>query len=241
MKKTLTMICGVSLLTVSLAFADTGLTFSVESSVKTVRVGDQIDLTLKISGSAITNLAVAPSGVEFWNPGTGAFDYNCHFTARKEGSYTFGPYTLAFNGQSLTSGTVAVQVLPKWNGEYGTLFRVDRDKIILGEKVELAQETWSPRRMEYSAAHASLKRLGGDFESSGGPSLSSFSMSKGVTNCYERQTWMLKPKKAGVFKINKELFESLPEGVTPPDLAVTVEPGGRPAATDGAPDAHDLR
>jgi hypothetical protein len=240
MKTILTAICATALLSASVSLAGTGVTFSVESRVKTVRVGDHISLTLKVEGSDITNIvARATDGAEFLNPGTGAFQYNCDFTAKKEGKCVFGPYVVSFNGQTLSSRPLTVRVLPKWTGEYGTFFRIDQTNITLGEEVELVQETWGQRREEYSATHARMKRPNADFDNSYGPSQNSFSVSKGATNCYNRQTWLLKPKRAGVFKITKELFEELPDGVAPPDFAVTVEEAQPTGARDGVPAAHD--
>ena len=241
MKSISIAICIITMLRVSTASASTGVTFTVESRVKTVRVGDHISLTLKLQGSDLTNIINrAAAGAEFLNPGTGVFQYKCDFTAKKEGACVFGPYMVSFNGQTLTSQPLTVRILPKWNGEYGTFFRIDRNKVILGEEVELVQETWSQKRMEYSTTHARMKRLNIDYENAFGPSLNSFSVSQGVTNCYDRQTWLLKPKKSGVFKITKDLFDSLPDGVTPPDFAVTVEESAQPTgACDGAPAAHD--
>ena len=236
MKTILTAICGTALLSASVSLASTGITFSVESRVKTVRVGDQISLTLKVEGSDITNIVGrATDQAEFLNPGTGAFQYNCDFTAKKEGKCVFGPYVVSFNGQTLTSRPLTVRILPKWTGEYGTFFRIAQTNIVLGEEVELVQETWGQRRVDYSATHARMKRPHADFDSSYGLSQNSVFVSQGAINCFDRQTWLLKPKKAGVFKITKELFEALPDGVAPPDFAVTVEEAQPTAGGDGKP------
>ena len=223
MKRRLTVVCALALLNLGAACGTTGLTLNVESGVKTVRVGDRVTVTLSITGAAVTNIVGATQGARLEDMGNGGFRYDCQFVAQEEGDCVFGPYTVSFNGQSLTSQPLTVHVLGKWSGTTGALFRIDRNRIALGEEVELVQETWSQKRLEYSASHARVKRAPDAYEWHMGPSSMSVSTSQGSTNFSDRQTWLFKPKNRGVFRITKDVFEVLPEGVPPPDLTVTVE------------------
>ena len=156
MKTRFMLICSACLLTAHTVLGS-GLTLKVSSGIKTARIGKRIDLTLKMTGSVITNIVDAPPGAEVENRGERAFCYNVSFAPKTEGACTFGPYSLSLNGQSVTSEAVTIHVLPKWNGETGTFFRIDRDKIILGEDIELVAETWGQNRKGFSGVRVSMK------------------------------------------------------------------------------------
>lgn len=230
MKITPVMICAAILITAQLSHGGTGLALTVESSVKTVRVGGNINLTFNLTGIDMTNILGKTEGVDLLDTGTDAFTYTCGFRTTTEGKFVFGPYSISLNGQTLTSKPLAVTVLPKWNGaEEGSVFRIDRDKIILGEAVELVMEIRSQRAPSRSSpTYARIKRASSNCDISSGPMSVSASVSNGKTNHLDSQTWVLTPKEPGVFKITGDLFESLPDGVKPPDFAVTVEPAAQP-------------
>jgi hypothetical protein len=41
-------------------------------------------------------------------------------------------------------------------------------------------------------------------------------------------SWLIAPKKAGEFKIDRSLFREFPQDVTPPDITITVQEGAQP-------------
>lgn len=223
MKDKLKAIMVGMLLILPAAFGDTGIVFNVDANYRTVRLGDQVQLTLKVTGDILTNIVSGTEGARLNSWDGEGFQSRYTFIPQKEGECRFGPYTLSINGQTLTSQPLIIQVLPKWNGEYGVFFRIDRSRIVLGEKVELVQETWSPKRIGSSATHSLMKRAPKDYVYSIGGMSSSMSISGGETNSSDRQAWLIQPKRSGVFKITCDLFESLPEGATPPDFSVTVD------------------
>ncbi len=225
MKDKLDIIVMSVLLAVPFAYGDAGLSLNADANLRSVRLGDQVQLTLKVTGDAITNIV---SGTEGARPRfSGAEDFRSSFTfiPEEEGDCIFGPYTLSFNGQTLTSQPLTIRVLPKWDGEYGVFFRIDRTRISLGEEVELIQEIFSAERLDMSTTRSRIKRQATDYEFSVGTTSSSmsFSSSEKKSNYTERQVWRIKPTRAGVFEITGDLFESLPEGATPPHFSVTVD------------------
>lgn len=229
MKDKLDIIVMSVVLAVSVSYGGTGLSLNADANLRSVRLGDQIQLTLKVTGDAITNIV---SGTEGAKPRfSGAEDFRSSFTfiPEKEGECIFGPYALSFNGQTLTSQPLTIRVLPKWDGAYGVFFRIDRNRIPLGEDVELIQETFSPERLDLAATRSRIKKSANVYEFSLGGTSSSvtFSSSERKSKYTERQVWRIKPTNSGVFEITGDLFESLPEGVTPPNFSVIVDEGAQ--------------
>jgi len=216
---------GLFLLTRMCCCGDTNLVLTLEAHQRTVRVGETINLVVKLTGNDLTN--IFQSAKEFPaldRYGNSGFRLDCSYTATNEGELVFGPYAFSFNGQKLTSNTQTVQVLPKVaKGELGTTFRVNRESISLGDDVELVMESRNQCKPPLpSPPRAELKLRSNDFgitDSSCGRTLD---FSAGVVSFCDQQSWRLRPKKPGVFEIDGDIFAELPTGVTPPHFAIKV-------------------
>lgn len=199
--------------------SDLKLELELESNVRTLRVGERTNLRLRIVGAGVGHITDGSEGIAASNPIAGSFVYEFAFAPQREGQFTFGPYQLSFNGQPLVSNAVSLFVLPRWDGRFGTFFRTDRDSIVLGDKIELSMETWGttmnlPRcQIKWDEAFTSAPGGSFMFTENGGASTQVY---------YARLLWWITPKKAGEFKITRDLFESFPEGVVAPNLTVMV-------------------
>ncbi len=198
---------------------DSDLRLELESNVRTLRLGQETTLRLRIVGPGVRRLTEKSEGVSPKDPAASAFVHELGFKPPREGSFTFGPYQLSFNSQELTSNPVSIFVLPAWDGRYGTFFRIDSNSITLGESIELVMETWSKT---YESKHCLLKRDEAFTFTQGAAVMSGTASDKG-TWVYARSVWFVTPKKAGEFRITGDLFLSFPEGVEPPDLTVIVK------------------
>ncbi len=198
---------------------DPDLRLELESNVRTVRLGQEATLRLRIAGPEIRRLTEESEGISPKNPASGAFVHELGFKPPREGGFTFGPYRLSFNGQELTSNRVSLFVLPAWDGTYGTFFRTDSNSIALGESIEFVMETWSTT---HDPRHCFLKRDEAFTYTQGETIMSGTKSDKG-TWAYARSAWFVTPKKAGKFRITRDLFQSFPEKVEPPDITVMVK------------------
>jgi hypothetical protein len=115
----------------------------LETPVRTLRLGQKAQLKLTIIGSGVYSITEGTEGINADNMKAGSFVYQFEFKPQRTGQFAFGPYTLAVNGQKLTSNRVSVEVLPQWDGKLGTYFRVNTNAIALGEDVELTAESWA--------------------------------------------------------------------------------------------------
>ncbi|MBM4029023.1 MAG: hypothetical protein FJ280_27045 [Planctomycetes bacterium] len=219
----------VLLVPVTLTWAgDSDLKLELESNVRTLRLGQESTLKLRIAGPGIGRLTEPSEDLGPKDPAAGAFVYELKFKPQREGDFTFGPYQLSFNGRLLTLNLVSIFVLPAWDGTYGTFFRVDRDSITLGESIELVIEKWStayePKRYLFTRDET--------FTFTTGEFLSHRTSSDKGTLVHMRSSWLITPKQAGVFRITRDLFQSFPEGVVPPDITVTVREKDPPPEPD---------
>ena len=211
-----------TLIALTCAHADeSSLRLELESPVKTLRLGQSKKLKLKISGSDVHQITESSEGIDINHMRAGTFVYEFNFKPQRKGIFTFGPYSVEFNGQKLTSNQIKIDVLPQWEGTYGTCFRVDTNSIELGESIEFVMETWSKDRGGYISI--SLNR-DESFSSSmgGGMSSSSFSSDDGTVS-YRTRSWSVTPKTAGEFRITKELFKEFPDNIQAPDITVQVK------------------
>lgn len=206
-------------LTVPAWAGDSDLRLELESSVRTVRLGQETTLRLRIIGPGIGRITEKSEGISPKNPAVGAFTQELAFKPPREGNFTFGPYRLSFNGRELTSNRVSIFVLPAWDGTYGTFFRTDSNSITRGESIEFVMETWSKR---YEPKLCVLKRDAA-FTATQGESIMSSMASDNSTWVYTRTVWFVTPKEAGDFRLTRDAFLSLPEAVEPPDITVTVK------------------
>lgn len=205
------------------------LRLRLESPVRTLRVNEITRPKLMLIGSEVHEIIEQTDGISTYNPETSAFVYEFTFHPQKEGEYMLGPYSITVNGRELTSKQILITVLPKWNGEFGTFFRVDRDSIVLGEDIELHVETWvkaadsestpslTPSRVEsFSWTAGDSGVHGGKLGERGEPGFNE-------NSTYTRRSWFITPKKAGAFRISKELFKAFPEDIPPPDITIMVK------------------
>lgn len=209
-------------ITITLACAqaeESNLCLELESPTTSLRLGESQKLKLKVSGSDIYDIIKMSEGIDTSNIRTAAFVYEFEFKPQREGSFTFGPYTIEMNGKKLTSNKVGINVCPPWDGSFGTFFRVNKDSISLGESVELIMETWSKNHARISV----ILDRNESFSSTMGPMNSSAKMSNGSMTTYLTRSWVITPKESGEFKIAKELFREFSEGIQPPNFTIKVE------------------
>jgi len=189
----------------------------LESRVSSLRYGTSSSLTLKLSGAPVEDMIKPQEGIE---PSVGpkAFVYRFNFKPQREGSFTFGPYFMEVNGKKLESNQVTINVLPEWNGTLGTFFRVNTNSIALGESVELTMETWQ-KDHDYISINPVHDE---SFSVSMGNIMSTSSGSGEDRISYRSRTWLITPRTAGEFKINKELFREFPENIKAPSFSIQV-------------------
>lgn len=199
--------------------AASSLRFELVSPSDTIRLGELLRLKLKIVGSRVSELTENTEGVNFGPVRSGAFTYEITFNPKREGKYTFGPYSLAVDGKTLTTRQVEVTVLPSWNGAYGTFFRVDKRAIVLGEDINLVMETWA-KKDQYNMVDLKRSDL---FKSKTMPSGGAYFTAKDGRVDYSRTSWRITPKQSGDFQVNKDLFRELPADIVPPDFTIKVE------------------
>jgi len=213
---------------------EANLRLELESPVRTLRVNEITKPKLKIIGSDVREITEKTEGISAYNPELGAFVYKFTFHPQKEGEYTLGPYSITVNGRKLTSNQILITVLPQWNGKFGTFFRVDKDSIVLGEDIELHVETWVKEGQEpipsfTLSREESFSWTPGDSGVHGGRLGDWGEPGFRETFHYTRRSWFITPKKAGAFRISKELFKGFPENITPPDIKVMVKNPAQPA------------
>jgi hypothetical protein len=191
---------------------------------RTLRMGQQMAITLKILGPDVRALVDGTEGVTLPPLKPSAFTYSFEFKPTREGEFNLGPYALTFNGKALTSNTVKITVLPKSDGRYGTFFRVDKTAVVLGEDVELTAEIWA---QENTSKTLRLKPSD-SFSQSIGQYASSMSMSTDQKTYNTRRNWLITPKVPGPLRITKDAFVDFPADVEPPNLVVEVKQAEQP-------------
>ena len=217
-----------SLKSVTANAADSGLSFRLEADLTTLRLGQDEQLKLILVGQGVDQIIAGTEGLNYPETGPGSFTRTLEFKPQREGSFTFGPYTVTINGQKLTSNTLHIEVLPRWDGTFGTFFRVDKSQIGLGESFQLVIETW--KKEQDHTPFPGLRRDAGFARS-----LGTSRYGGSASSSYERVVWIITPRKPGAFKINSALFEKFPADVDPPDLTVEVTPAAAPPAPPASP------
>jgi hypothetical protein len=215
------------LITISLLHvseAESNLRLELESSVRTVRLGQSTKLKLKIIGSGVYEITEGTEGINADNMKAGAFVYEFKFKPQKKGSFTFGPYAISVNGNKLNSNQTTINVLPQWDGTYGTFFRVDTNSIVLGEDIELVVETWAKK---YDHKSISLDRSESYITTSGAASSASIRSGKEGAVTYMKRSWFISPKNSGEFKITREIFRRFPEDIAAPNITIKVKDTGQ--------------
>jgi hypothetical protein len=195
------------------------LQLKLETSAKTLRLGQSTNLQLKITGPEISEITKNTEGFEANLVNRSSFINKFRFKPQREGKFTFGPYSISVNGQKLNSNVLEIFVLPQWDGEYGTFFRVNKESIVLGEEIELVVETWSQDSQSITIFPDRNESYSVRFGVS-----SSHSTSAGETriNCNSR-TFFITPTQSGVFNISREMFSGFPEDIDPPNIHVEVK------------------
>lgn len=210
--------------------ADTPFTLEVKSPVRTLRLGQEVRLKLRIAGSGVNAITRESEGIDAdYAAGDSVFEHEIRFKPQRTGRFTFGPYAIDMNGAKLTSNSISVDVLPQWDGQPGMYFRVDTNAVVLGDEVELTVESWSKKGRPQSV-NLSLDRNENFTARSGwGISFSRITTTDEDMSC-SQTSWFICPKKAGIFKIDKNLFKDFPVGTTPPDIAILVKESDHPSA-----------
>ena len=193
----------------------------LNSPVKTLRIGQSARLNLNISGRGVYEITSATEGINTNSATQSSFTHNFSFKPQTTGNHTLGPYTVSLNGQKLTSNQIEIYVLPEYNGDNGTFFRVDRNSITLGEPVELVMETWANERTPFK--HIFIKQSQSFSSQSGGTLSTIKSSSNKITSHYWKISWLIYPTESGDFQITKDLFQELPEDIEAPNFTIKVE------------------
>jgi len=213
----------ISLMLISALLAgctrDPDVRLELESVGRTLRLGDHGILKLSIVGSGVSAITANAEGVMTLDEDNAAFVHQIPVKAEREGTLVFGPYSLQFNGKQLTSKTVSINVLPEWDGAYGTYFHADRKEIALGADFELSSETWSKERDKNSLRI----KPSDEFKYKGGSSLGGTRTVAKKEVHYSKRSWIITPSRTGTFRVTKEFFRELPEGIPPPDITITVK------------------
>lgn len=200
---------------------EASLSLELVTPIRTLRVGQEASMELRIKGSEAEKVIRGTEGVDWSQSTIGSFTYLFEIKPQREGRFVVGPYKLRFNDRELVSNTAVLQVLPKWDGRMGTEFRVDQDTIKLGESFELTAESWQrdstyrPIFPRFDASLFTVKPTGG--------SSSTFSGSDRVSTTWRRDSFLVTPKKKGPFRIDRDWFEKIPDDVAVPEIVVNVE------------------
>lgn len=209
----------VSYLSSAVLADDVPMKLELESSIRTLRLSQQTEVWLKIVSPSVHAIVAGTEGVSPSGMKPSAFVYTFDFKPTHEGEYTLGPYSLTFNGQTLTSNITKIHVLPQWDGHYGARFHVDKTTMALGEDVELLFEFWE-KSPDYKSL--SLKRSEAFIGTERGMK-SNMTQNGGQMVVYMTRSWLITPKNRGPFHINKDIFSDFPTGIEPPDLVVEVK------------------
>ena len=197
---------------------DEKLVLTLESKAKSIRLGESTELELKLTGTEISKVTRGMVKQTDALNKASEFVHNSTFRPDKEGAHTFGPFSMSINGAKVSSNTITVHVLPKWNGEFGTFFRVHAEEIKLGEEIELVVETWSDGKATPSL---SLKWDKAYSQRIGSTTFRTNSDNGKMTRMASKR-YFITPKKAGTFTINKDIFSKVPDGITVPEINVAV-------------------
>jgi hypothetical protein len=201
--------------------ADTNLSLKLEGPTDILRVKQEAKLKLKIVGKGIGTMVKGAEGADQDEISVRTFTGEVVFTPKQEGAQTLGPYTVTVNGQKLVSNSLAIRVLPAWDGKFGTMFVVDKPKAVVGEELQLIIET----RSDHQVTALFAFRGGADFVMGSTSSSSSTSISGGESVYCVKQIYTITPSRAGDLKINKDSFSKFPDGVAPPNITVEVAAG----------------
>lgn len=194
------------------------LTLHLESKAKSIRLGESTQLKLRLAGTDIDTITSGFAKREGALNTKSEFVHSSTFRPEKQGAHTFGPFSMSINGTKVNSNTVTIQVLPEWNGEFGTFFRVHASEIELGDEIELVVETWSEGQ---SSPSLSLKWDKAYSQRIGGTAFRTNSDNGKMTRMASKR-YFITPKEAGTFTISEELFQKVPDGIAVPRINVTV-------------------
>jgi hypothetical protein len=196
------------------------LSLEPTSKTRTLRVGQSIAVELKIVGPYIGDITKNLEGLYFTPLNAPKFVHEFHYKPQKKGDFILGPYSLTFNGKPLTSNSISIKVLPEWDGNHCTLFRVDRDEISLGENIEFVMETWSQKRKRIKI----IRAPDNEFTSiQTGYTRSSMHIKNGQETHYAMKSWIITPKSKGEFLISKDLFREFPDEIELPQPKIHVK------------------
>lgn len=213
------------------------LRLEISPSQQTLRLGQQMQVQLKITGQDLNRVVEGAGGPTLTLGQTPGFTCNATFEPDTEGVLALGPYSLTFNGIALQSNVLTIQVLPEIGDVVGTFFRVDRTEITQGESFELVVETRT--KTEGSLAQQTppmmpkvqMKRdRNHSYNLSVGPMKMTVS-TQGKTRARVSLTTLVygvSPKESGPFYIRKDMFKNFPEDCNDPNITVIVHPAGEP-------------
>jgi hypothetical protein len=207
---------------------EASIEFEITSPHRMMRIGDESKIKLSLFIPEFERLLKQTEGINLEEMEPSAFVYEASFKAQHKGPLTFGPYSITYNGQKIKSNQLVVQVLPEWDGTFGTLFHVDRESINLGEDIELLVETW---RETNRTSVIDLKNNEA-FSITSRRSSSSLTSQGNSKVFYNRIAWRISPKKAGELVIDKDMFRNIPKDVEfkPIKIQIIDSPEARKAA-----------
>lgn len=221
MKKGITTILSVCFAICTVNADSPDLQLKLQSRFHTLRIGQFKDLELHLSGNKIDDITKGSEGISNWKKN--GFVYKFRFQPEKEGMLEVGPYSIDLDGKKITSNSIDVEVLPKWEGKYGTFFRTHTNSITLGQDFEFVIETWSTNKIDYSSMSASFQD-DDSFSAKGIGSYSSANIStKEPSYYYKAQSFLITPKNEGEFRVTKDLFRKYPVDLESPNISITVK------------------
>ncbi len=219
---------------ITLGAEEPGLRLEICPSQRTLRLGQQMTVQVKITGSDLNWIVEGMEGGIL--PVIPAPTFTCNVTLKPErqGPIVLGPYEMTFNGVELKSNVATIEVLPEMPDVVGTFLRVDKKEIALGESIELVIETRTKTTDEQPLAmppSIRLKRgLNRTYQLADGPMISSNRMMQrhegglGSKATLTTQIYEITPNEAGEFHINNDFFENLPADCEAPNITIIVYP-----------------
>lgn len=215
-----------------------GLRLEIRPSQQTLRLGQQMQVQLKIAGPDLNRVIADTEGATMTIEQAQGFTCNMTFKPDGEGAFVLGPYKLTFNGVALESNAVTIQVLPEMGDVVGTFFRVDKTKIAQGESFELVVETRTKTEGPLTGqANEKMPKVrmkrdpNHSYDLSVGPMKIAGSTQgrTGSATSLTTRIYTVTPKEPGPFHIRRDFFEGIPEDCNDPNITVIVYPDREPA------------
>lgn len=223
------VLLGTLCFTTSLYAEQPQLRLELHSQQQTLRLGQEIQVELRIIGPGVDRIAEGTPGRILSTGPFSGFVHKIRVKPEQEGPLTLGPYQLSFNGAALESNVLHIDVLPPLVQQPGTFLRVSKTEVRVGESFELTIES----RLEAEKGQtdktfdkASDVRLKYDprYSFTSGGMRQHMQILNGAKSVNWSRSYVLTPKMSGVLHM-AQLMEGLPKDSNIPDVIVNVRPG----------------